>query len=219
MNAFHGTDPGRQSGAFTALGPDGRTVNDWAAYTLIKHRTTKVERWRVRFWSCSWKDVQSKDFTTYSALCAFLGGYSGRSLSHWHRDGALLVVEDIFVPTWALTSKRRNRDGSPRRMSMQDSVTLAESAGALIAHLEPASERNVRRVMARTWRPEVAGIPARTEAKRAGELAVKYAKVIFDWSACPPSGLTKVELEALSESAFIGRWGWAKRRILLAPTA
>ena len=209
--AYQGTDPG-QSGAWCQIGEDGRTVVAWAVWQKML-RKTSPDVYRLR-WDDRTGAMMTMEFERYSDMCEQLFHLAHRARLGY--DRVLLVVEEIFVPTWDSKRKRKNKDGSDRKVSMQDAIKLAESAGKLMGHLEVAAQRDASRVRALTWRPAVAGIHAKTEAEEAERLAIKYAPNAFKWEAPWPEAGTKVERGALAESVFMARWGWTKRTYLLA---
>lgn len=77
--------------------------------------------------------------------------------------GAEVALEGLYQPRGAYQR---------RRSSIGSILVLAEHCGALLAALRPVS---VVRPTCQDWRPRV-GIPAGTEARRAGGLAIEVAE-------------------------------------------
>jgi len=220
MTAYTGVDPGKGSGAVVQLGANARAVEGFAAYQHMTGRKGREDAWRLRWWLVGEgfePGLASDEYTTYSAMCQKLERYSSWTLKHFGHDESTATVEKIFVPTWTAKKQRLTKGGRVRKTNLQHSIVTAETAGALISRLEPLTGCSVVRVLANTWRPSCAGIPARTDAKVAGKLAVKYAQARFLWPVWPGKLLTKEELEAVCEAAFIGLYGkrygaWTGRR-------
>ena len=77
-----------------------------------------------------------------------------------------LAIEGLYQPSGAYQR---------RRSSLGSILVLAEHVGALISAFQAGGLTEITRPTAMEWRPRV-GIPARTEARRAGGLAIEIAE-------------------------------------------
>ena len=180
-----GVDPGR-SGAAVLLEGDRRVVG-WWAWTLLGRKAG--ESWRLR-----WPDGVA-DLGDNAASLGAIGCGIRNAVRPWPsagNDWPDLVVEGLFVP--------RARAGG-RPVDPQSVIPLAEATGELIGGL---GLRPRARPPANVWRPAMLGIPARTPADEAEAYAIRMYPTTF---GALPEGLTRGELGAVCEAAWIARWG------------
>jgi hypothetical protein len=181
-----GCDPGSINGACVLLNADGRTVEAWWVWQKLT-RKGEASVYRVRSIHDDWH-------RGHIWQVGEIVGVNIRPLSYQ------LVVEGLFVP---------KRDG---KLKIQTVLTLAEATGELMGGLRYSGTLPVLRPPARTWRPEAAGIPARTQKAEAEAKAIVRADHLFKWPESATE-LTKAERGARAEAAFLARWGWAQRRV------
>ncbi len=183
-----GVDPGA-GGAFALITERPDIVVLWGAWTTLARK----EGSRVRL-----TISQGGRVVMRSMLSACLRAIEEELLLCTpHYD---LVIEGLFAP-------RRRRGQRP--VNPQSVVPLAISSGEIRAALERVP---VAEPLASEWRWSQLSLPARTKAGAAELAAVRLAPHAFNWAPSGGSpvdaGLTKGELGAVSEAAFIARHGW-----------
>ncbi|MEE8374611.1 MAG: hypothetical protein V3R87_12960 [Dehalococcoidia bacterium] len=191
-----GIDPGMNSGAVVWLEADRKTVRMWWVWLKMKPRKDGRIVWRLK--------TLAGDMD-----CACLGEVlhtirHAIDIDQFGTDAALgfaaLSIEGLFVAD-RKPSKKNPLAGA---LAVQSVLMTAESVGEIRHALRGLSSVE-HRPTSSTWRPQAAGIPARTDAAIAEALAIQYARALFTW---PMHGqkLTKAEKGAIAEAAFIGKW-------------
>lgn len=170
-----GVDPGAGSGALAVVDVDARRVLGWWAYLEVAAgaRARGYYDGKPLAWEAA----------SLTRLAAVVAPLALRLLP------SVLVLEGLF---------------QARRSGL---LVLAESAGIWRGLLEPGlweygdgSPGLVRRPPAAAWRAEVLGLGPRTDADRAEETAVRWARKHLSWEHLP-DGLTRVEEGAVCEAA------------------
>lgn len=189
-----GVDPGSLDGAAVLLHEDRKTVLGWWVWTKLKRKGGDVFRVRAALTSpfddvqrCLNKEGEVARFRDFQEAWVW-----------WRYPIYQLVIEGLFIG---------RRDGT---IKLQEILTLAESVGEFRAGLEPSPLPELR-PLSREWRPQAAGIPARTPRAKAEALAIAKAERYFVWPESE-TPLTKAERGARAEAAWIASWGIAQRR-------
>ena len=187
-----GIDPGSRNGAAVLLSPDGHTVLWWGCYATVSAGH------RIKDASCAppvtWQSFEHA-VVNLSRLC-WMGATAKREESY------TLTVEGLF------NARGSTREAQGKRLQL---LKLAESAGVLIGAFSPWSAGSVYRPKAADgrngWRYRQLGLQAKTDATKAEAYAVEMAPHRFTWTPEFPAHLTKVELGAVCEAAFIAADG------------
>jgi hypothetical protein len=186
-----GVDPGRSSGAAVLLASDGKRVENWWTWKLMKRKSGEV--WRVM--ALGLKPEAAFEADAMWQVGQFISNCVYRAVG----PEPALILEGLFVP-W----QKKGR----KRQSPQSVIPLAEATGELVGGLRMTPRL---RPLANLWRAEVLSLPARTPAAEAEQAAQAYARVAFDWpdGEGPP---TEAERGALAEAACIAFWGRGQLR-------
>ena len=160
-----GVDPGSKAAGVVLLAPDGRQI--LGAWSLV-HRKRKRPVWAMR--ASSPDGLYETERRTLHE-CAWLIWQFAARRGFYH-----LAIEGLFVPRKVRTSRGKVIPTDP-----QSVLPLAEAAGELRGPLSISPRvGTILRPPASEWRPGVLGIPPRTGADQAEQIAVGYAATAFD---------------------------------------